>query len=152
MLAVIVVGSDVSLFVQNPIHRGPAPLPAAISRRRRPIQRKLLGDLTYREALFHVGVEDPPYYGCLGFLYLCMRRHTITAGDFHQTERHIRRNNLSTTSPVELAPPVSFGNLRPLELGDCSRDLVHLLRKRIVRRPALEENCLHAESFQLIQD
>jgi hypothetical protein len=65
-----------------------------------------------------------------------MRRHTITAGNFHLPERHIRRNYFSATRAVELATPVSFGNLGPLEFGDGSGDLVHQLRQRIVCRTA----------------
>src|SRR5213593_3696114 len=151
LLAVVVIGSDVGLLTQNPIHCGPTPL-SAVFRRRCPIQSELLGNLTNRQVPAHIGVEDPLHDNGLGFLYFGMRRHTITAWNFHITERDVRRNNLSTTCAVEFATPVSFGNLRALELGHGSCDLVHQLRKRIVGCAALQENRLHAEPFQLIQD
>src|SRR5438046_4542391 len=96
LLAVVVIGSDVGLLTQNPIHCGPTPL-SAVFRRRCPIQSELLGNLTNRQVPAHIGVEDPPHDNGLGFLYFGMRRHTITAWNFHITERNVRSNNLSTT-------------------------------------------------------
>jgi len=137
--------------MQNSIDCGPTPLPN-VPRRRYPIQRELLGNLTNRQILLHVAVEDPPYDDSFGFLYFGMSRDTITTGNLHVTVGHIRRKNLSATRAVELAAPISFRNLGPLELGDGSRDLMHQLRKRIVRRSTLKKNRLHSEPFQLIQD
>src|SRR5437867_13437386 len=110
LLAVVVIGSDVSLLTQNPIHCRPAPLPA-ISRRWRPIQRELLRNLTNRKVSAHIGVEDPPHYYCLGFLYFCMRLHTVTAVYFPLTLRHIRGDNLGTTLSVTFASSGSFRTL-----------------------------------------
>ena len=149
--AAVVQGADVGFIVQDAIHGGPMPFPAT-ARIRSSLQRQLLGNVADRLASLHIGIEDSAHHNRFVFPDLRVRRHTVTAWNAHVSEGNFSSHNLAASRSVELAPPVPFGNLRTLELGHCSRDLVHELRERIVGRPTLQEDGLHSETFQLLQN
>jgi len=129
MLAVVVIGSDVSLLVQNPSTADQLHCPLFLGVGC-PIQRELLRNLTKPYGLVSHNCRRSYVLPSPG---LPLSLHALAhhpGGEFSRSERHIGRNNLTTARPVELATPVSFSNLRPLELGYGSSDLVHELRKR----------------------
>src|SRR5215469_8066562 len=150
VVTVVIQRANIGLIVKNSIHDIEIPFPTT-ARRRSSLEREFLGDLANRRA-FRIEIKDSANHRRLVLIDLHMRRHTVTTGNAHITERGSPVNHLTAPSSVELAAPSSFDDLRPLELSYGSGDLVHELRERIVGRTALQENRLHSESFHLLQN
>src|SRR5215469_3506081 len=151
VVTVVIQRANIGLIVKNSIHDIEIPFPTT-ARRRNSLEREFLGDLANRRALLRIEIKDSANHRRLVLIDLHMRRHTVTTGNAHITERGSPVNHLTAPSSVELAAPSSFDDLRPLELSYGSSDLVHELRERIVGRTALQENRLHSESFHLLQN
>ncbi len=151
VVAIVIQRANIGLIMKDSIHAIEIPFPTT-TRRRSSVQRELLGDLANRPALLRIEIKDSANHHRFVLIDLHMWRHTVTTWNAHITERGSPGNHLTTPSSVELAAPIPFDNLRPLELSYGSGNLVHELRERIVGRTALQENRLHSESFHLLQN
>src|SRR5215467_3122133 len=151
VVAVLIQRANIGLIMKNSIHGIEIPFPTT-TWRQNSLQCELLCDLTNRPALLHIEIKDSANHHRFVLIDLHMCRHTVTTWNAQITKRGSPVDHFTTPSSVELAAPIPFDNLRPFELSYGSGDLVRKLRERIVGRTALQENCLHSESFHLLQN
>jgi hypothetical protein len=152
LAAVVVHGADVRLVVQQPCDRRGAPDRLA-SRGRDPAVQQLVCDLPDRQTPLNIRAEDLAHDLRLGLEELDPRPAALACNHSAMAVGRLPERDLPSTGAIELAAPVTLGDLRALVLGDHA---LHLHQQRrlgiLAMRGTLQKPHADTEALKLLED